>query len=116
MTKKQRLAFFLFPSTLMIAWWIYLPLLHAKEHKVTHGKVQFFVGKDFSLKPVLPVEIVVKQEEGGILDADQVLSCDVVARVTEATRDNVPTAVTETVFKCGERKFVIERIMFAESQ
>lgn len=118
MTKNQRSTLrLIFPAILMVGWWIYLPFLHAKDHKVNHdGKVQFFVTKDREFKPVLPVVLTVTQEEGGLLDGEQIVTCDVVAHVTEVVREDKPTAAVETMFKCGERRFLLKQVIFAESR
>lgn len=79
------------------------------EKKVV-SQVKFFVSKEHTLRPVMPIELVVVQEQGGIAD-EQMITCDVIAR-THEVMDVEPKNATETVLKCGDRTYVVSGVSF----
>lgn len=82
--------------------------------RVVGRRVQFTVGSDGALRPVLPVELRAERESG---DAPTtLLTCDVVARDHDVVADGVERTETETVLRCGPRRFVVKQIIFTESR
>lgn len=83
------------------------------EHKVG-SDVAFAVNRDHSLQPMLPVNLIVEQESGPRPEGP--MSCDVIAREHQITKEDGPATGTETVLKCGPRVFVLKKIMFTGSK
>lgn len=79
-----------------------------KDVPMAHN-VQFAYTKNRTLSPMLPIEINVDQEEGGI--PDTFLTCDVNNRSLEnGTKQYV------IVLKCKDKVFRVTAISFTESK
>jgi len=85
-------------AVLLIPW-------QTSEKTVGHN-VQFVINKNHTLTPVLPIQISVEQEDGGI--ADGLLTCDTIQR-TEPDRHSV-------VFSCQGKKFRVVGWSFTQSE
>lgn len=78
------------------------------RERVVGSNVQFMVTKDHKLSPILPIEFVVDQEEGGITDVS-LQTCNIITRVASEGQSFI-------IFRCGDRSFKMVGITFTQSQ
>jgi hypothetical protein len=77
------------------------------QERVVGSNVQFTINKDHKFVPVLPIEFVVDQEEGGISEGLQ--TCNIVTRVVGEHQSYI-------IFRCGDRSFKMMGITFTQSE
>ena len=87
-------------------------LAEAPFEQVVGRRVMFNLTKDLKMTPYLPVQLAVVQEQGGLMNGPT--SCDVVARGHEIEEHGERKLAVETVLKCGDGVFRVERVIFSK--
>lgn len=84
----------------------------AQQQYQKRGKTQFFITKDHFFQPVYPVKLTVEQDQGGVIDPGQALTCEVVDHVYPVQQGDANYSVHRTELKCGNNHFIVKNITF----